>query len=230
MGIFETDPEHTERKPKFEKPDSAFIFRAGYQENNLPQKLSKWRVTTHDRDIAAAVAQSMGGSVTEWETSGDDFLQVFTDTVEVPILLDGPDAIDVPLIQWGPNKQPIHICDGVTMLGPDKEDIGKPCGCPRELKQRKQLARKGRGPKPEIKVWFRLAEDEDLGRGYVKSNAWDFLLNLRTVVAELERIGGPAVGTLKLNHVNYETDTHTVEYYHGEIHSLKSYNDAVSGE
>jgi hypothetical protein len=227
QGVFDTDPDATQRKERT-KPENNFTFRSGYQENNQAKTLTKWRVTATTPETASALAELFGGSPREMETSADEHVEVFTDAVEVPVLIDGPDAIDAPLIQWGANGVILHKCDGVTTLEGDPREAGVPCGCPTELRERKARAKKGLGPKPNITVRLKLMADEDLGIGQVKSGAWDFLLNLFNVAAELERIGEPAVGVLKLHHVQYSTDTRDVSYRHPVIHSLRSYNDAVA--
>jgi hypothetical protein len=185
--------------------NSAFQFRSGRMANNRPQSLADWRVTTGDPDVAKAVAQLMGGTPQEWETSKDDFLEVLTTTDSVQVVIDGPKAIKALAILWG-QSGPIHECNGVEFLSPDK-DKGKPCGCPALLADRKAAARSGRGPQPNTTVSFRLAEDYHLGVGKFTSTSWDFVGALPEVQDALDAVGGEALCTLSLELLQFTTST-----------------------
>src|SRR5699024_11357030 len=66
-------------------------------------------------------------------------------------------AITSKMVLWGMGGVKIHECDGVEFL--DEKRYGQPCGCPALLAERKDAARDGHGPKPEVSVRFRLAEN-----------------------------------------------------------------------
>jgi hypothetical protein len=229
VRIFETDPDAKPKPRRQFANDVAFQFRSGRMANNRPQSLADWRVTSGDPEVAKAIALLMGGTVDEWETSKEDFLEVLTDTNTVQVVIDGTKAINARMILWG-RSGPIHECDGVEFLSPD-EDRGTPCGCPPLLADRKAAARAGRGPQPNTTVSFRLAEDYDLGIGKFTSTSWDLVSVLHEIEDELERIGGEALCTLSLELVQFTTSAgKNVEYRKPVIKVLKSWNDAIAEE
>ncbi len=228
LRIFDTDPE-ARPKPRTTSYDNdyAFQFRSGMQRNRKPVSLANWRVLTGDPAVAAAIAQLMGGSPDEWDPTKEMNLQVLTDSPSVEIVIDGPDAIEDKLIQWSAQGQPIHECDGEFFLSP-AEDKGNPCGCPRTLKQRKDAARKGRGPSPAINVTFRLAHDYDLGRGKLIATAWSLAQVIHEVKNDLAAVGEPALCRLVIEPVEFEIDGETIRYKKPVIEVLGSYNAAIA--
>ncbi|MCW2888170.1 MAG: hypothetical protein JWL58_5032 [Streptosporangiaceae bacterium] len=219
VRIFDTDPDSRPKPRRQFADDYAFRFRSGMQRSGKPISLSKWRVTTGDREVADVVAHHLGGKAEEWETSKEDYLEVLTSANAVQIVIDGPQAIRDRLILWGRNG-PIHECDGVYFLSPE-EDAGKECGCPSLLAERKAAARSSRGPAPHTSVTFRLAECYDLGLGTFSSTSWDFLPDLHNVRNELERIGGKVLCELSLELVKYTTEAgRNVEYRKPVIRDL----------
>jgi len=229
VRIFETDPDSKPKpRPQF-SDDYAFRFRSGMSVDGKPLSLGEWRVTTGDKVVADSVARKFGGSVEEWETTKEDFLQVLTATDKVQIIIDGPGAIRDRLILWG-RQGPIHECDGVYFLSPE-EDAGTACGCPSLLAERKAWARSGRGPQPNTTVTFRLADDYDLGKGSFTSTSWDLLTVLHEVRNSLESIGGEVLCELSLELVKYTTKAgRNVEYRKPVIKVLKSWQSAISDE
>jgi hypothetical protein len=201
VRIFETDPDS--------KPQERFVsdivgrFRSGRMEGRTPVALEEWRVTTGDPRVADRVAAMLGGTPEEWETEAEDNIEVLTDAESVRILVSGPDAIESDLKLWGMNGSIIHHCDGVAFL--NEEDRGKPCGCPELLSERKDLAKQGRGPKPDTRISFQLAEAPELGKFEMRSGSWDLVRVLHEYINALEDAcdDGPALCTLKLETVSF---------------------------
>jgi hypothetical protein len=73
--------------------------------------------------------------------------------------------------------------DGATFLEPMAR-TGVPCGCPQSLADRKVAARSGNGPKPDAKLYFRLAEVLEAGIVHF-SSSWDFFDSVRMRMAVL---------------------------------------------
>lgn len=200
VRIFETDPES---RPKARSvSDIVGRFRSGRVEGRVPVALDAWRVTTGDPEVASAVSDLMGGDVEEWDTQGEDSLEVLTDSEAVKVVIAGPDAIESDLKLWGMNGTIIHHCDGVEFLDEDRR--GQPCGCPELLSERKDLAREGRGPKPDTRIVFRLAAAPHLGQFELRSGSWDLVRVLHEYLDELEDVGGPALVTLRLEEVSFK--------------------------
>lgn len=227
VRIFETDPDAKPKpRPSYANEEPDFRFRAGKMNGRSPQALEAWRVTTGDKEIAESIAQLMGGSVNEWQTSKDDFLEVLTGKDSVEVVIDGSKAIKSTLILWG-MRGPIHECDGVMSLM--AEDYGQPCGCPPLLKERKQLAKSGRGPAPNTKVSFRLAEDYDLGVGQLVSTSWELVKVLHEIENDLDEIQGEALCELNLELVEYEHSTFGhVRYRKPVIKVIKPWSEAIA--
>ncbi|MFD9629804.1 recombination directionality factor [Streptomyces violascens] len=225
IRIFETDPS---AKPKQTfSDDTVGRFHGGKQENGLPVALSDWRVTTGNPEVAAAVAQLMGGQPVETDSTSENFIEVLTDTNKVKVVLSGPDAITSDLKLWnGPSL--IHHCDGVEFLSPE-EDKGKPCRCPELMEDRKAAAKSKRGPSPSIAVAFRLAEDYDLGLFKLQTGSWKLAEVLHEVENALDRVGGEALATIELELVEYTTKKgRDVSYRKPVIRVLKSWSDAIA--
>lgn len=201
VRIFETDPDA--------KPKARFVsdivgrFRSGRQEGRQPIALDEWRVTTGDPEVADEVHAIMGGDEPRgWDTQGEDNLEVLTDADTVRIIVDGVNSIESDLKLWGAQGTIIHHCDGVAFLSPD-EDAGNECGCPELLADRKALAKSGRGPKPDTRIVFRLADAPDLGKFKMQSGSWDLVRVLHEYQDALEDVDGPADCTLKLETVTF---------------------------
>lgn len=200
MRIFETDPD-AKPKPRFVS-DIVGRFRSGRVEGRNPVALDTWRVTTGDPTVAAVIAEELGGDAEEWDTQGEDNLEILTDADTVRVIVSGTDAIESDLKLWGNGGVIIHHCDGVEYLSPE-EDQGKTCGCPELLADRKASAKSGRGPKPDTRITFRLANAPDLGKFRMQSGSWDLVRVLHEYENALEDANGPALCTLKLETVSF---------------------------
>ncbi|MFI7069532.1 recombination directionality factor [Micromonospora sediminicola] len=202
LRIWETDPEAEPKPRQSFAGDLVGRFRSGYQVNGRPASLEKWRVTTGDPAVADEIRRLMGGERPQsWETSGEDNLEVFTDSPKVKIRLDGPKAIRQEMILWGRNGA-IRKCDGVEQTM--DEDKGKPCECPASYQDRKDAAKSGRGCAPSITVYFTLADAPELGRFRFNSGSWSLVRDIITTESALEKIDGPAYAWLGLEVVTYE--------------------------
>ncbi|MFJ7250747.1 hypothetical protein ACIQWA_39750 [Kitasatospora sp. NPDC098652] len=225
LRIFETDPA---ARPKATfSDDTVGRFSGGKQENGIPVALPAWRVSTGDPEVAAAIAQLMGGVAVETDSTNENFIDVETTADKVKVVLSGPDAVSSDLKLWnGPSL--IHHCDGVEFLSPD-EDRGRPCHCPALMEDRKAAAKSKRGPAPSISVSFRLAEDYDLGVFKLQTGSWKLAEVLHEVENALSKIDGEALCSLELEHVEYTTKKgRDVSYRKPVIKVLKAWNEAIA--
>lgn len=200
LRIFETDPD-AKPKPRF-VDDTVGRFRSGMMDGKQPVSLDTWRVTTGDPEVAETIAATLGGTPQEWETTGEDSTEIVTDASTVRVIIDGPEAIESDLKLWA-NGHILHHCDGVEFLSPD-EDAGQPCGCPEAFAERKARAKAGRGPKPDTRITFRLADNPDLGKFRMGSGSWDLVKVLHVYENDLEDVGGHAICDLVLAEVSFE--------------------------
>ena len=200
LRLFDNDQSSAPR-PKF-ADDVVGRFRSGYQVNGRPATLEKWRVTTGDPEVAAEVHTLLGGKdeAAEWETKGEDNLELFTDTTTVPIIIE-PDGIRSEMVLWG-QKGAIRRCDGATQKDPMK---GQPCACPSTLADRKDAAKAGHGCQPSITVVFRLADNPGLGKFRFTSGSWQLARDINEVEEALASAEGPATATLGLQVVEFTT-------------------------
>lgn len=201
IRIFDVDPD---AKPKSQFSDDIVgRFRSGAQINKRPVALEAWRVTTGDPEVAAAVQGLFGGDEpAPWETQAEDNLEVYTEATTFDVILDGPQSVKTSMVLWGRNAL-IRSCDGVTQT----DDKRSPCVCPQAVSERKEAAKAGTGCEPSIQVYFRLADDPDLGRFKFFSGSWSFAGEVGTAEAALEKIDGPARASLTLEVVEYTTKT-----------------------
>ncbi|MEU3686968.1 hypothetical protein [Streptomyces narbonensis] len=233
LRIFDTDPDAKPKPRKeveYSRPDIAFQFRSGMQRNKKPVSLANWRVLTGDPVVADAIAELMGGKPEEYDATKEQNLHVLTTTKAIEIVINGSQAIEDKLILWGPGG-PIHECDGEFFLSPP-EDAGSACGCPPVLAERKELAKRRRGPSPAINVTFRLAGvGEDLGTGKLIATAWSLAEVIHEVKSALDQVEGEALCSLELELVEYDSDKYgRVSYTKPVIKVLGSYNDAIAEE
>ncbi|GAA2609722.1 hypothetical protein SMC26_39525 [Actinomadura fulvescens] len=204
LRIFDTDPD-AKPKPRYVS-DIVGRFRSGRVEGRTPVALEEWRVTTGDPEVAAKVAEILGGSPEEWDTQGEDNLEILTDAESLKVIIDGPDSLESDLKLWGIGGVIIHHCDGVEFLDDDRK--GEPCGCPETFADRKAEAKTGRGPKPDTRITFRLYDAPDLGKFRMQSGSWDLVRVLHEYANALQDVnedsdGKPAVATLKLETVSF---------------------------
>lgn len=213
LRIFETD--ETARAPKrvqYDTPD--FRLKGGLLVNNRPVALSTWAFTTDESETADYLAQTFGGEIEVLDVEKGDDQQIVTEAASIDVLLSGPKALSSVMVLYGMDRKPIHRCDGMFSLLDD--DKGEPCGCPPEFKARKDRANNGRGPKPEIKLNFQLADNPELGIGLYRTGSWTLVRDLPEIEAELEARQGdePIAAKLKLVHVEFVTNAGmNVSYY-----------------
>lgn len=197
VRVFDVDPDS--KPKKFDDGDLVGRFRSGAQQNGRPMALTEWRITTGDPEIADAVADLFGGKPDTWETKTEENLEVYTDTGEVSVILDGPSAVKTGMVLWG-RKGKVRECDGVT------QKDGAACVCPQTVKERKEAASAGTGCDPSIMIFFRLADSPELGKFRFMTGSWSMLKEITKAQDALDEIGGPAKATLKLEHVEYESN------------------------
>ncbi|MFE5896867.1 hypothetical protein ACFQ67_05515 [Streptomyces sp. NPDC056488] len=225
LRIFETDPDAMP-KGGF-SDDTVGRFHSGRSVNGIPEALSEWKVSTGDPEVAAAIAQLMGGKPVETDAQSENFIEIFTDAKRVKVVLSGPDAISSDMKLWNGNVL-IHHCDGVEFLSPET-DRGKACGCPRLMEDRKAAAKAKRGPSPSISVLFRLAEDYDLGLFRFQTGSWKLAEVLHEIGNALDKVKGEAFAELALELVEYTTKKgRDVSYLKPTVKVLKSWSDAVA--
>ncbi|MFB8107294.1 hypothetical protein ACFC3O_31565 [Streptomyces sp. NPDC056007] len=233
LTIFDTDPNAKPKPKQTFSDDTVGRFHSGRQVDGQPEALSEWRISTGDPVVAKSVAQLFGGEPIETESTGENFIDVFTDRETVLVILDGPEAIYADLKLWNRNKL-VHHCDGSAFLSPD-EKKGKPCGCPELFAERKEAAKDFLGPSPSISVTFRLADDPELGKFKFQSGSWVMASVLHEYVNALAAVDGPALAELTLELVEFtikkgKNKGLNVSYYKPVVKVLKSYNDAVADE
>ncbi|WP_327415306.1 recombination directionality factor [Streptomyces sp. NBC_01233] len=178
-------------------------FRTGRLAEGRPQALDAWRVTTDDAEVAARIANLLGGQPQPNEGGGNLAHEVLTKVETVRVLIDGPDAVAAHMILWG-SKGITHQCDGLEFLSPE-EKKGQPCGCPPVFEDRKVAAKEGRGPTPSISLTFRIAAEPALGEFHFMTSSWQMAAQLSDLTDALKRVNGPAICDLTLELVVYTT-------------------------
>jgi hypothetical protein len=229
LRIFETDPEAKPKERQTFSDDTVGKFHSGRSVDNVPEALSEWRISTGDPDVADAVAALFGGTPEETDSNSENYIDVLTERSTVRVVLAGPEAIYCDLKLWNRNKL-VHHCDGVYFLSPE-ERLGKHCGCPELMAERKAAAKDFMGPAPSIEVTFRLADDPDLGEFRFKSGSWVMCGVLHEYANALAAIDGPALADLTLELVEYVPTKgpmkgRTVSYTKPVIKVLKAYEPA----
>lgn len=207
LKIWDTESAQASRKQQRDFSDDVVgRFRSGYQVNNRPQALGAWRITTGDPDVADRVHELFGGDEPQnWDATGEDNIEVFTEAASVTVILDGPNAIRQRMVLRNRNGEVVRASDGEVIEYPE-EMAGQPDPqAGQSLAELKDAARAGIGAKPETDIFFRLADDPDLGKFRFRSGSWDLAsdVNYYGVFEELAKIDGPALATLTLNEKSF---------------------------
>lgn len=190
-------------------------FRSGYQSGEgrkkTPVALQAWRVTSGDPDVIDRVAEILeGDKPKEWEASGEDNLETFTEAGEVEIILEKASSLRQAMILWGRNGKIIRKSDGETIVYPEESKGDPDPQAGQSLQERKQEARDGVGAEPQVEVYFRLAEEPDLGIFKFQSGSWSLVSDLayngtQEEIEEAFEGGATAVhATLALEEVSFE--------------------------
>jgi hypothetical protein len=200
-------------------------FRSGYQIDGTPASLSAFRVTTGDAKVAAAIAKAFGvdktklgdeatkDGVQEWDAAGEDYLEVFTETSEVPIIIESAGDYRSSLVRRTKDGDFMYATDGevITAVGEDYEDefeVGNPDPqAGQDLATRKAKAKKGLGSSPDIRVRFTVAAHPEWGVFEFRSGGWSLVHN--DPEAKLRRVEGRIKAVLKLTTVEGKRFTWT---------------------
>lgn len=200
-------PNGAPEKKKFAN-DVVGRFRSGYVANKRPVALAEWRVTTGDPDVAERIATLLDGAEPqEWDASGEDNLETFTKSASVEIILDGP-RLRQAMILWGRNGKIIRKSDGETIDFPDNLKGQADPQAGQTLAERKAAAKEGTGAEPQIEVFFRLADDPDLGIFKFQSGSWSLASDLgyngtAEAIDEIVETGAKVAATLALEEVSF---------------------------
>lgn len=216
-SIFEVDRSESGSK----SDDLVARFRSGFQTpSGRPVGLDHFRVTTGDPDVAARVIELLGDDgqgVSEWETSTEEKLQVFTTTDSVEVIIE-PGAVRSTLVLWSRAGKKIVETDGEFLIEEGKLTDRPWDGASKTLAQIKQDAKDGVGPGPSLQVYFRLVGAPDLGKFAYYSQAWTAVESFGKAETELEEIGGPARAVLFLERVEFTAkDGTNVSYVKPQI-------------
>lgn len=161
-----------------------------------------------DRLRAAATAASrtkrevFGGEAPQpWETTQEDNLEVFTASPEVDIIIANSKALRQRMVLWSRQGKLVIDSDGATYADgtpdPDAELT---------FAERKKKDQDGLGPAPQIEVYFRLAEEPDLGVFKYQTGSWSMLSDLVRdgTPARLAGIGRPALAQLGIEYIVFK--------------------------
>lgn len=187
-------------------------FRSGYVTGEgrsaRPVALQEWRVTTGDPEVADKVHALLGGEAPkEWDATGEDNLEVFTEAPSIDVILDGSKALRQAMVLYG-RKGIVRVSDGETISYPDELKGEPDPQAGQTLAQRKEEARNGTGSEPRIELWFRLADDPDLGLFKFQSGSWSLVSDLayndtEAQIEEIAETGAKVAATLTLEEVSF---------------------------
>ncbi|MGW1250890.1 recombination directionality factor [Streptomyces sp. NPDC002535] len=190
-------------RPRVSASDPVGRFHVARQRGGRPIALSAWRVTTEDHAVADAVG-GLYGDVPQLLGTGDEHvLEVLTRRDHIRVLLGGRRAVSLRMAMRGAGET-FHVCDGTRFLEPTGAR-GSRCGCPASLADRKAAAQAGRGPTPEVRLDFRLADLPELGVFDLVSTSWELAAELPELAAALDMAAVPVVGVLRYGLVEFTT-------------------------
>lgn len=175
----------------------------GYLNGRTPVSLDQWRITSDDPTVADKVAELFGGTpqAIDGSKEGSVLHEVFTEAASINVILEDPDAIGTEFVLWGRDGKIAMRGDGYTLDdGTADPDAELP------IQERKERAKKGLGTAPETTVYFRLADDPDLGIfKFIQRGAWNLERNLARdgFYDKLDNSDGPVLVELKREPVSF---------------------------
>ncbi|WP_144715716.1 hypothetical protein [Curtobacterium pusillum] len=174
----------------------------GYLHGKAPVSLDHWRVTTASLGTATSTAALFGGRPQIVDASdGTWSYEVFTEAASINVIVETPDSIGTEFVLWGRDGKIAMRGDGYTLDdGSADPDAELP------IAERKERAKKGLGTAPETTVYFRLADDPDLGIfKFIQRGAWNLERNLARdgFYDKLDNSDGPVLVELKREPVSF---------------------------
>jgi hypothetical protein len=213
LKIFPTDANgETAKKNKSTFQDDVVgRFRSGYVAGRKPVALQEWRVTTGDPTVADRIVELLGSpeGVKEWDATGEDNLEVFTEAPSVNIIIENEKALRQAMVLYGRDGI-VHISDGETITVPE-EKKGQPdpqAGLTFQERKAAHRAKELTAAQPRVELWFRLADEPDLGLFKFQSSSWSLVSDLdyngtEDELAELAAAGTGVRATLALEEVSF---------------------------
>jgi hypothetical protein len=209
LNIFGNDPATAQKPRQRFADDIVGRFRSGHQLNGRPAALTEWRITTGDPEVADAVHEFYGGDAPQdWEAKGEDNIEVFTASKEIDVILESEKALRQKMVLWSRAGKLIQAGDGQTLDYPEDKKGEPDPDAALSFQERKAKARDGIGAEPQIEVYFRLAEDPDLGIFKFQTGSWSMASDLayndtEGELADLIADHGKVKATLKLEEVSF---------------------------
>lgn len=178
-------------------------FHAGYLDGITSISLDEWRVTSDDPTVAERIAELFGGEAQTIDGSkeGSVLHEVFTTAKSINVIVEDPDSIGTEFVLWGRDGKIAMRGDSYTLDdGTADPDAELP------VAERKERAKKGLGTAPETTIYFRLADDPNLGIfKFIQRNSWNLERNLARdgFYEKLDAPDGPVSIELKREPVSF---------------------------
>ncbi|WP_131104054.1 hypothetical protein [Ornithinimicrobium sufpigmenti] len=163
----------------------------GNQGKTRPAKLDRFRFTSPNADLIAAIADQYGGQARPWDNGGKPEHEVITDATSVPVIV-----VKGGLSQWMETWSGggcIHRCDGETNVLTDA-----PC----DLTEMVQIGRDRVNPhavaKPTTRLSVMLTEIESLGVWRMETHGWNAAAEIPAMAELAMHVGDLVPATLQL--------------------------------
>jgi len=218
--------------PKQFSQDYVGRIRTGTQLNSRPMALETFRFTTGDPTLADQLAHTYGGTVAEWDTTGDENLEVITETNTLNVELK---SLRSEYVLWTRNGL-ARSCDGVMQRDEN------PCHCKTQYGSQRewnQATKQGLACGPSVESTMTLDALSDSGLFTFKSQsktlangdpAWKkdkaiegevYSPPINEVEALLAQLDHSAAATLQLVGVSYTTKTGQAVSYMKPVITIK---------
>lgn len=189
LNIFDLDDAPKPSNGSRFSEDIVGSIRGGYQENDLPVATETLTFLSDDPDVTDALIAVFGGEVEELDVEKGFDRRIVSDTSEVVLLLDSPESLRSQFVLYGQSGLVFAtdgdtITDGETYSG---ASVGEPwTDKPESLKIWKERAKKGRAPKPQIKITGKIEGLENLGYFRYQTSGWSLVTDLPDIENKLE--------------------------------------------
>lgn len=164
-----------------------------------------WRLLAASQDVADSVVSALGTVAQPGPESGTKSFEVVVERDVLNVVVEHPNRLTAQMKLWN-SRGLAHHCDGRVFLSP-ASGVGRSCGCPADIAERRERARLGLGPQPVTTLFFRLAAGPGIGVFQFRSSSWRFFEEAEAIHAQLVTIGRPALCDLTVVSVEFTSRT-----------------------
>lgn len=131
-----------------------------------PEKLPRFRLTSPWKHLIDQGAEAFGGTVQPWDNDGAAEWEVIVEAEKLEVIVPPGEIFSQWYEMWSGGGC-VKRCDGKRQVLQDR-----PCSCPKDPEQRRELAAKGDACKPTTRLNVMIPSIDDLGVWRLESHGF----------------------------------------------------------